>query len=101
MTYAVQMECKEALNADKKLVTEEGKLVWLCTGEWGVECCSSYNYAGDVPTNVVEFDTEVAAHKYMETFKGAPWYYKPNGKYKVFKLNPVYKQVFDYWEISE
>lgn len=101
MTYAVQMQCKEVKDANGDTLTQEGTLVWVCQGEWGVECSTGSLYQKKIPSCVAEFETEEAANKYMKTFKGNPWYYKPNGKYKVFKLNPVYKQVFDYWEISE
>jgi hypothetical protein len=93
--YAVIFQCKEATSAfgtgPGKVMTTEGTEAIVTKGEgWGP---TSFSYQGTIPDDVLTFSSEERAHDFMKGWEGHPWYYTPNGKYRVVPLKAKTEEV--------
>lgn len=98
--YAVIVQCKEAKALSGTIMCEEGTEVIIEKGEWGDTSYPITSSRG-IGTTVKTFTTYEAAEKFAKEWDGHPWYYKPNGKYRIVELEKQYKQVFSGYKIKE
>ena len=96
MSYAIKMQCKEALDYRGDIMTPAGTWVWVCDGEWGETCRGADS--GRVPDDVRIFETIGDAIEFTGEFKGHPWYYLPNGDWKIVEVLPKMVRVQAGWQ---
>ena len=102
--YIVVYECKEAMSTDGSVLTGNGEKALLCDEPNSRVPATGTYYDGsnkNISVWAKHFSSEHKAHEFMKKYKGHPWYYIPNGNYEVIKINPVYRQVVERWEICD
>ena len=98
--YAVVVQCKEAKAVSGTTMCEEGTEVIIEKGEWGDTSYPITSSRGIV-AGVKTFDSYEAAEKFAKKWDGHPWYYTPNGQYRIVELEKQYKQVFVGYKIKD
>jgi hypothetical protein len=104
MNYIIKTQCKEATSQSGKVMTQEGKLVWVIEEPegWVPATSSSVEFNnGCIPKDVLTFDTYKAAELFISQWKGHPWYVVPNGVYEIIEVVPRMKTIQDGWDINE
>ena len=98
-SFIVVGESLEALSESGKVITKNGqKFIVTFSEGWD----SSISWNGNInrsSNNPKLFESIDTATEFARKWKGHPWYYKPNGKFEIVEVRPVYKQVQDGYEI--
>lgn len=99
--YAVIFQCKEAKSSNGNVMTAEGEEAVLQVEPEGWVPATATKFSGNkLPRDIKVFQTEDAAHFFMKGWGGHPWYYIPNGKYRLITIKPVYKDQLQGFEIA-
>jgi hypothetical protein len=94
MYYAIKVTCKESKAYDNSIITRDGAVVWVTTGEYGATSINfGLNHAG---YSLMVFDTREKAQTFADNWKGHPWYYKPKNV-EVVEVTPLYERITG-WE---
>ncbi len=102
--YALIVESKEVLGT-RGIFTEEGTefLVTIEEEGWVPGTSTEYHMGDTIRKDTKIFKSVQHAQHFAKSWGGHPWWCKPNGKYRVIKLEAVYEEpeVKYYEEVKE
>lgn len=98
-TFVLVVESGKAADiAFGSVITLEGeKFVVTVDREYAWDTSSRWHNGDPIPLDAKIFQTAEAAAKFAKHWSGHPWWCKPNGKYEIFEVVPVYERVLTHW----
>lgn len=97
MTYVIKFKTLEARTSEGKLCVKAGNECWVCDDEWLGATAISAVYLG-LPYRIKTFESVQDAERFMSSWEGDPWYYKPSRNFEILKVQP--RMVQQGWELT-
>lgn len=102
MPFVLIMNSKEVRpDEDRPPMTKAHEPHWVIRSEFGptTRPVNHPSYPKDqVPEDVLTWPTLDEATTFARNWLGHPWYFKPDGDYKIFEVKPTTKVVQTGWE---
>ena len=100
LSYVIFFECKAA--PDDGSITKDRQLACVINEPEGWVAATSYSVdrSNAIPGDAKIFTSVLECDKFMDEWKGHPWYRVPNGTYKIVLVKPRMVTIQQGWEVA-